>query len=186
MFFKWNKIENEIDYNLFPEWTEYLCEIKDKKRRYQSFIARCLLAYAVNKNNINYSNFTKTDSGRWEFSPKSGATFSITHTENLVAVAISKSNDVGVDAEKIQDKIIAIKKYLHISEAKSLEELTILWTKKECVYKLGSPIEKLYFESKKITNDNEEFIITTTASKKSDIEFIELKEEDVYSIPKKE
>ena len=63
---------------------------------------------------------------------------SVSHSHNKVAIAYSKSNEVGVDIEMISEKINKVKhKFLHPKDNyKNLKDLTQLWTIKEAVYKL--------------------------------------------------
>ena len=64
---------------------------------------------------------------------------SITHSFPFAVLAISKEK-IGIDLEKINPKIEKIKhKFLHQNElqwANELEQLTIIWTIKEALYKL--------------------------------------------------
>ena len=65
--------------------------------------------------------------------------FSISHSRNLVAVICSKTKDVAVDIETIQDKILNVKhKYIHpndFEQGDDLEKLAMIWSAKETIYK---------------------------------------------------
>ena len=68
---------------------------------------------------------------------------SVTHTEDLAAVIISRHARVGIDIEKIKSRIIKVRdKFLHTEESafiqkeKELEQLTLAWCAKEALYKL--------------------------------------------------
>ncbi len=67
---------------------------------------------------------------------------SFSHTKELVAVAVSAQYPVGVDIEKIQEKILGLhskfvsEKELTPKEFESSEAITRIWTSKEAVYKL--------------------------------------------------
>lgn len=78
------------------------------------------------------------DNGEPFLSPHD-AEISITHSFPFAVLAISKEK-IGIDLEKINPKIEKIKhKFLHQNElqwAKDLEQLTIIWTIKEALYKL--------------------------------------------------
>ncbi len=66
---------------------------------------------------------------------------SISHSSQSICLAISDF-PVGIDVEKIDDRILKVKtKFVNCEEKKfygfdSVEDLTILWTIKECIYKL--------------------------------------------------
>jgi phosphopantetheinyl transferase len=68
---------------------------------------------------------------------------SVTHTEDLAAVIISRNARVGIDIEKVRSRIEKVKdKFLSNEEASSinketeLEQLTLAWCAKEALYKL--------------------------------------------------
>ena len=74
---------------------------------------------------------------------------SISHSGKRVAVAISDSREVGVDIQLIDSKVERIKhKFLNdeeLNKFSTLEDLTIVWSIKEALYKLygdGSPYFK--------------------------------------------
>lgn len=66
---------------------------------------------------------------------------SVSHSSKSICLAISKF-PLGIDIEGIDERVLRIKtKYVNIEDKKyyrynSVEELTILWTIKECLYKL--------------------------------------------------
>ena len=66
---------------------------------------------------------------------------SISHSANSICLAISDT-PLGIDIEKIDKRILNVKsKFVNCEEKKfysfdSIEDLTILWTIKECIYKL--------------------------------------------------
>lgn len=65
--------------------------------------------------------------------------FSISHSRNYVAVISSETNDVAIDIEVIQDKVLKIKhKFLHpndFEQGDDLTKLTMIWSSKETIYK---------------------------------------------------
>ena len=66
---------------------------------------------------------------------------SISHTQNEVAVLISRDYAIGIDIERIQSKIFRVKdKFLSLAERQTIKEdvisLTIAWSAKETLYKL--------------------------------------------------
>ncbi len=78
----------------------------------------------------------------------SGENISITHSGNMAAVIVGKNHEVGIDIEKIRDRIERVKeRFLSTEELQwigtedRLEKLYILWGVKETIYKLtGSPL----------------------------------------------
>ncbi|MGZ3862387.1 MAG: 4'-phosphopantetheinyl transferase family protein [Bacteroidia bacterium] len=81
---------------------------------------------------------------------QNGPDISITHSHDYLAVAFSRKGAVGIDIEKVRDKIINIRrKFMSAEELKqvtdsSLEEHTIYWCAKEALYKAAG-IEGLIF-----------------------------------------
>ena len=73
-----------------------------------------------------------------------GFYLSFSHSGEMVAVALSEQNPVGIDIEKIQDRIIALQSKfvaeneLTSEEMKNRQAITRMWTTKEAVYKLFS------------------------------------------------
>jgi 4'-phosphopantetheinyl transferase len=68
---------------------------------------------------------------------------SVTHTEDLAGVIISRNARVGIDIEKIRpriekvrDKFISEEESLFIRKETELEQLTLAWCAKEALYKL--------------------------------------------------
>jgi phosphopantetheinyl transferase len=68
---------------------------------------------------------------------------SVTHTEDLAAVIISRYNRVGIDIEKVKPRIEKVKdKFMGTAEMASirkdrdLEQMTIAWCAKEALYKM--------------------------------------------------
>lgn len=68
---------------------------------------------------------------------------SVTHTDDLAAVIISRHARVGIDIEKIKPRIEKVReKFLNpvesasIGKEKGLEQLTLAWCAKEALYKL--------------------------------------------------
>jgi phosphopantetheinyl transferase len=68
---------------------------------------------------------------------------SVTHTDDLAAVIISRFMKVGIDIErirprieKVRDKFISEEESLKIGKERELEQLTLAWCAKEALYKL--------------------------------------------------
>ena len=134
----------------------------NEKVRIQKYWAWRILELAVKtsiRKPIASVRFTKTANGKWI---ADGFEFSITHTDGMVAVAVSNA-PVGIDAERVTafhekwaDKNMsdALTAKILTSDERAPEttdELLLLWTKKESAYKrLG----KGKFSPKKIRTES--------------------------------
>lgn len=171
-----DKREEEI---AIPQvWEEYLSTITNKARKRQSRLARLLLLYALKKEGIKADNFVKMQNGRWEIGDDFGerkVDFSISHSYDFVAVALSNTDKIGIDIEKVDKKIIKIKEKLlgdkffttEEENAKILAEtLTTEWTIKESLYKAELDRERAIINTKVIENNREKYILSVAYSKK--------------------
>jgi 4'-phosphopantetheinyl transferase len=68
---------------------------------------------------------------------------SFSHTDELAAVAVSETLPVGIDIERVQERLTRVKdrflqedELLMITPENGIEMLTLLWCAKEAVYKL--------------------------------------------------
>jgi len=108
------------------------------KRRLERIVCRKILASLLQQNEI-IIHYGKNGEPLMD-----GFYISFSHSGEMVAVAVSASNPVGIDIEKIQDKIIALQSKfvaeneLTLEEMKNREAITRIWTAKEAVYKLFS------------------------------------------------
>jgi 4'-phosphopantetheinyl transferase len=116
---------------------------------YQSFVAESRkkqwLAYRLLiRDLLKPDNFpVEYDQSGKPFLAGSDFHISVTHTEDLAAVIISRHARVGIDIEKIKRRIEKVRdKFLHTEESafiekgKELEQLTLAWCAKEALYKL--------------------------------------------------
>lgn len=117
---------------------------KVKNEKYSSWK---LLEYGVKdvyNKDLSQFSFKKLQSGKWV---SDGFYFSISHSKNLVCVAIS-DKPIGVDIENLEEfekkvankkdvlwKKIACEKEYEIIKNPSIGRLTAFWTKKESIYK---------------------------------------------------
>ena len=124
---------NNVDC-LSLERIKYLESIKNEKRKKQSYFVWKLLEYVLGINNIS-CEFLVNENGKWQ-AKNNEIYFSLSHSENIVAVVID-DNIVGVDIEKVDEKINKIKKKIltNIPTDVSTCELTRLWTENESRYK---------------------------------------------------
>lgn len=112
----------------------------------QKYYAWKLLESAINKIfgvSIDSFSFYKNENGKWKCS---AFEFSISHSENAVAVAISP-NPIGVDLQKItlptNLKVIErtfneseIEKFFSLSDEEKPFYFSTVWAKKESVFKM--------------------------------------------------
>lgn len=173
---------NIIYYSFFNNFIEIKAKVKDNnrknyidsitnaKRRNQSIAVWKLLEYATFKlfnKDFSYEN----ENGVWQ-EINHTFNFSLSHSNNLVAVIISDNELVGVDCELLSDKILKFDKVFGLTDVKFSSKdrkkryLTKLWCKKESDFKARSNIKGHY---RFIKNNGEEYCIY--ASSNSDVKF---------------
>lgn len=174
---------------------ERLSEIlscKSDKVKRQKYASWKLLEYALKYSfNLEIKNlkFTKTNSGKWV---SDEVFFSISHSDDLVAVAISKA-PVGIDVERlkkmqpnIQEKILTVNEleyYKTLDDTEKNDYLIKCWTGKESVYKI---LDNTTFNPAKInlcdytvktdllSVENKDYCFSITAFSTNEIKFINL------------
>lgn len=109
-----------------------------------------LLDYAMNasfKTSVDFKSMSKDERGKPHLKDKF---FSVSHTNDLVCVAVSGIN-IGVDIEEIKEHVSLDRTRSHIvcegEEATTIDEMVALWTKKEAIFKLDDTIRS-YIPSK--------------------------------------
>lgn len=156
--------------------------ISDQRLKEQKFYAYKLLEYAMNEQfgiKSKEINLNKLSSGKWV---SDFCNFSISHSGEVVCVALSNVN-VGVDVErynperfiKIKDKMLTkSEKKLAPKDVSLGEYLNELWTKKEAVFKcIGGKVfipskiqtERCYVCSKKISLEKDYFLSIASSEK---------------------
>lgn len=123
-----------------------IADCSDENTRKSKFYVWKLLEYALMRSlGLNAANvaFDKTSNGKWKCCE---CEFSLSHTDDLVAVAVSRS-PVGIDIEKIDAERFDEKlrtRILTPTERSALSRLAlserslranILWTEKEALFK---------------------------------------------------
>jgi phosphopantetheinyl transferase len=110
------------------------------RRRYEWLTTRWLLQQVFNETiTISYH-----ENGKPEINTNKGAmAISISHSKELIAIAINKTGKaIGVDCETIESRILKIKhKFANQQELaqitkNELENLSLVWSAKEALYKL--------------------------------------------------
>lgn len=166
-------INEKIIDNLPTVRKQYISSISDEKRKKQSVLVWLLLEYALKDccGKSDYSFFV--ESGEW-FAKDCEVNFSLSHSDNMVAVAIS-NNPVGVDVEKCDEKILKIASKLSdfcLEDCASIDEverLTLAWTKKESLFKAKNGNN--FFYKKILDNAGQKYLLTACVSEKR-FEFI--------------
>lgn len=140
------KIPDNREFNeVYPvERNEEINSCKNEKVKTEKYYVWKLLEYALNRSlgfKIQNLDFKKDRHGKWS---SSSCYFSLSHGDQMVAVAVSRS-PVGVDVEKIKEiKRSAIEKTLTViekteydkaNEQEKDEFLISVWSKKESVFK---------------------------------------------------
>ena len=156
----------------------------EKVKRQKYFVWK-LLEYAILKTfgkKIDDVSFTKKDNGKWT---ADGFEFSLSHSENVVTVAVSKFS-VGVDIEVLDapkegaiERVLTDKEKADLDSKKTDEKDLFLlekWSQKESLFKMGkydkftpSSIETTGFSVKsKVVKVGEKDYVLTVASIKTD------------------
>ena len=121
-----------------PEkWKESLDNIKLEKRKKEWLILRILL----NKIFKSGTEIKYTPDGKPVLKGETG-NISISHTENCIALAFHPIYPIGIDVEKISDKVLKVKsKFLNKEEIEFLDSKNeiihtlIMWSAKESLFK---------------------------------------------------
>ena len=155
---------------------DYVNSINDPERKRQSAYVWMLLEKALSDTKVS-GNFSVDSKGRWRII-EGGAKFSITHSGNIVAIAVGDCEYVGIDVEKCSEKVLKLKAKLgeyRPNNVSDIEHLTREWTKKESAFKAGKKCE---FYSRKIFDKNgEEYFLTLcTKDKFEDFVYIDVKQ----------
>ena len=144
---------------------DYILSFSDPLRRNQSIAVWCLLEHVLKKY-YSYKNVTgKQNNGRWEIDGFNGK-ISITHCENVVAIALSSDN-VGIDVEKVSNKILPLSKKYGITDKL---ELTRIWTEKESKIKSQNAPNIIYSDIK----DGEDIYLLALSHSESEVEIKEI------------
>ena len=119
---------------------EYLNSISFLPRRKQSACAWALLQKALLTSNLDMSNFDfcLDQNGKW-FEKNNSFYFSISHSKNIVCVALSNT-PIAIDVEKCDEKLLCVSKLfpdvkLTNINSKDICNLSIKWTERECSLK---------------------------------------------------
>lgn len=155
---------NSVDLTDFPkDRLDYINSFTNENRKNQSIAVWLLLKKTLFDLGLNsVYNRLSHKNGVW-FDSKGEYFISLSHSKNIVFVAIS-SSFVGVDVQVVDDKILNIKRRFENiynlqfdSDISESEKLTILWCAEESFFKAN--IKNGYSFYKKITNNGNNFIL---------------------------
>ncbi len=154
---------------------DYVNGITDPERKRQSAFVWMLLEKALADIKVD-GNFSVDSKGRWRII-EGGAKFSLTHSGNIVAVAVGNTEYVGIDVEKCSEKVLKLQTKLgdfRPNNISNIEYLTREWTRKESAFKAGKKCE--FFSRKIFDKNGEEYFLTLcTKDKFEDFEYIDFK-----------
>ncbi len=147
---------------------DYVLSIKDEHRQKQSVLVWKLLESCL-ANHYNVKNPYFEFNGTTWCLQNSELRFSLSHSKNIVSVAISK-NLVGVDVQICDVKILRIKEKLCCDyEINDVEALTEIWTKKESLFKSGKGDN---FHTQKLLDALGNNYLLTVCCDDNDVKFI--------------
>lgn len=134
------KIEEQMSF--FADQIPFQSNIAHSGRKRQQMATRYLLN--IMQEGFPFDEIKNNDAGK-PFVQGNSFQFNLSHTNDLAAAIISSNKSVGIDAEKINSRVLKIQhKFLNEVEAVALEStneeekvlvLTKYWTIKEAVYK---------------------------------------------------
>ena len=168
---------NQSEVDNFPMLRrDYVNNITDIERKRQSTFVWLLLKKALADINVS-GTFSVDSKGKWHFVDNK-VKFSLSHSNNIVAVAVGDTDYLGIDVEKCSEKVLKLQSKLGDYKQYNLsniEYITREWTKKESAYKAGKKSE---FYSRKIFDKCGEEYFLTLCSKEmiSDFVYIDAKQ----------
>lgn len=140
---RWALTETSSELQEHPELPKQLIlpEIISHEKRKAEWLASRILAYQLLKKFTPDFYLLHNDENGQPFFKNCACQLSISHTQNEVAVLVSRDYIVGIDIERIQPKVLRVKdKFLSVTERQTLNSdlvnLTIAWSAKETLYKL--------------------------------------------------
>ena len=153
---------------------EYVQTIKDVVRKKQSVLVWKLLEHALS---ICYDNckfdFDCDNEFCW-FEKSQKVKFSLSHSTNLVVVAISEK-PIGVDVERCAEKLLKLNK--KFNDCENIEQIAVKWTQNESKFKAKT---NGLFSSVSIKDKNgDSYIITACHADNGKVEFLSVNLSDI-------
>lgn len=166
------------------EEIENIGDLKEKCRKYYSWK---LLQFALAKRGVDIKkqSFFRNKNGKWF---ANNVYFSISHTQNIVAVAVADC-EVGIDIEKSDRTVdkalfdkIACEEEKEAFFSPAIKDILTLWTKKEAIFKrngeetfIAKDINTLAENVKTIVTEDKELIISVSSFCPIDIKLFIIK-----------
>lgn len=139
-----NESSRELIQQLSPRSSEafYLKDIEHEAKKCESAAARLVIKQILEQKGEEYMGILKGTNGK-PYLVDGSFRISLSHTENYAVGIVHTSKEVGIDIERVQEKLHKIaKRILSKDEQKdvkgNLEKLTIYWSAKETLYKIHS------------------------------------------------
>lgn len=142
----WEIQENsqELIQQLAPRSSEafYLRYIEHEVKRRESAAARLVIKHILEQKNEEYMGILKNATGK-PYLADGAYRISLSHSTKYAAGIVHTSQEVGIDIERVQEKLLPIsKRVLSLDEQKdvggNLEKLAVYWCAKETLYKIYS------------------------------------------------
>ena len=169
---------NQSEVDNFPMLRrDYVNNITDIERKRQSTFVWLLLQKALADMNVS-GTFSIDTKGKWHFVDNK-IKFSLSHSHNMVAVAIGLTECLGIDVERCSEKVLKLQSKLGEYKQNNLsnvEYITREWTRKESAFKAGKKSE---FCSRKIYDKCGEEYFLTLCSKEIMCDFIYVSAKDL-------
>ena len=132
----WKVTLGEINPKELNKYDKILFRLRKNNTLKEQFLAiRKMIAIENSDYIISYDQYGKP-------SLNSEFNISISHSDQIVALLLSKKKNIGIDVQQVKDKIYNVqKKFLNKKELqnndkiKDLDLLTKIWTSKEAIYK---------------------------------------------------
>lgn len=141
---KITETENELiqSIDIQKDILDNISQTKALNKRLEWLASRVLIKQMGAELNLNYQGISKNTDGK-PLLNKSTYELSITHSYPYVAAIIDKSKAVGIDLEQPKNKLLKVaRKFCNDEELEysnsNVNQLCILWSAKEALYKIYS------------------------------------------------
>lgn len=133
--------------NFYPDIIEQISSFNSEKRILEYLSVRCALKEVLPDAIITYNEYGKP------FIKDSEYNISISHTGTFATIILSKTKNVGIDIERITERVSRVKyKFLSEGELSNIDEkserthLALNWAAKEAIYKISNIPQLSFFD----------------------------------------